>query len=316
MRYAADMKQKLTIPAEFAGNRIDQVLAKLLPEYSRSRLKNWLDNHKITVNNEYWQPKDKVAGNETVVVDAEPEEETIDQPEAISLNIVYEDDDILIINKSAGMVVHPGAGHRTSTMLNALLHHVHQLKNIPRAGIIHRLDKDTSGLLVIAKTLVAHNYLVKQLQWRKISREYQTIVYGELISGSTIKTQIGRHPTHRTKMAVVDADRGKLAVTHYRIIKKPHNFTHLRVKLETGRTHQIRVHMAHIRHPIVGDTVYGGRMRLPKNASAKLIETLQNFKRQALHASKLGLTHPTTREWMEWEAELPKDMQELLENLS
>jgi len=212
-------------------------------------------------------------------------------------------------------VVHPGAGHRASTMLNALLHHAPELKNIPRAGIIHRLDKDTSGLLVITRTLAAHTFLVKQLQQRKISREYETIVYGELTGGGTIATQIGRHPKLRTKMAVVDEEHGKEAITHYRIIKKFRDFTHLRVKLETGRTHQIRVHLAHIHHPIVGDKVYGGRMRLPKNASADLIEMLHSFKRQALHASLLGLIHPITREQMEWQAELPADMQELLKIL-
>lgn len=308
------MKQKLTIPTELAGTRIDQALAKLLPEYSRSLLKTWIDNHKITVNGELWPPKAKVAGDETVVIDVELEKQTTHEPEPIELNIVYEDDDILVINKPVGMVVHPGAGNRASTLLNALLHHTPELKNIPRAGIIHRLDKDTSGLLVIAKTLKAHTYLVRQLQWRKIHREYETIVYGELISGGTIEAQIGRHPTKRTKMAVVDTDRGKIAITHYRIIKKYSNFTHLRVKLETGRTHQIRVHLAHIHHPIVGDHVYG-RIRLPKNAPENLVEALQNFKRQALHASKLGLTHPTSHKWMEWEAKLPQDMQKLIQNL-
>lgn len=309
------MKHKLMIPEELAGNRIDQALAKLLPEYSRSLLKTWLDAHKITVNGEYWLPKTKISGGETVIIEAELEKQITHEAEEMDLNIIYEDDDILIINKPAGMVVHPGAGHRTSTMLNALLHHVPELKNIPRAGIIHRLDKDTSGLLVITKSLTAHTFLVKQLEQRKISREYQTIVYGELISGGVIKTQIGRHPKLRTKMAVVNKDRGKIAVTHYRIIKKFRDFTHLRVMLETGRTHQIRVHLAHIHHPIVGDKVYGGRMRLPKNASADLIETLRNFKRQALHASKLGLIHPITRKQIEWQDKLPADMQELLKLL-
>jgi 23S rRNA pseudouridine1911/1915/1917 synthase len=309
------MKQKLIIPQELAGDRIDQALAKLLPEYSRSKLKTWLDQHKITINGEYWQPKDKVAGGETVIIEAEPKKHVIHEPEAIDLNIIYEDNDILVINKPAGMVVHPGAGHRASTMLNALLHHAPELKNIPRAGIIHRLDKDTSGLLVITKTLAAHTFLVKQLQQRKINREYEAIVYGELISGGTIETQIGRHPTQRIKMAVVDAEHGKLAITHYRIIKKFHDFTHLRVMLETGRTHQIRVHLAHIHHPIVGDKAYGGRIRLPKNAPENLVKILQNFKRQALHASKLGLTHPITQEWMEWQIKLPQDMQELLKLL-
>jgi len=310
------MKHELIIPAELAGDRIDQALAKLLPEYSRSMLKTWLDGHKITVNGEYWQPKAKVSGGETVIIEAELEKQITHEAEEIDLNIIYEDDDILVINKPVGMVVHPGAGHRASTMLNALLHHAPNLQNIPRAGIIHRLDKDTSGLLVITKTLAAHTFLVKQLQQRKISREYQTIVYGELISGGTITTQIGRHSKLRTKMAVVDREHGKEAVTHYRIIKKFRDFTHLRVMLETGRTHQIRVHLAHIHHPIIGDKAYGGRMRLPKNAPAALIETLQNFKRQALHASKLGLTHPITHEWMEWQAELPADMQELLNILT
>jgi len=309
------MKEQLTIPPELAGSRIDQALAKLLPEYSRSLLKNWINEHEITVNGEFWQPKTKVSGGEIVIIDAKPKEQTTDKPEPIELNIVFEDSEILVINKPAGIVVHPGAGNRTSTLLNALLYHVPELKNIPRAGIVHRLDKDTSGLLVIAKTLKAHTYLVRQLQWRKIHREYETIVYGELISGGMIKTQIGRHPTQRIKMAVVDEEHGKTAITHYRIIKKYRDFTHLRVKLETGRTHQIRVHLSHIHHPIVGDQVYGGRMRLPKNAPEKLITTLQNFKRQALHARKLGLIHPTTHELVEWQIELPKDIKQLLTNL-
>lgn len=312
--YAMHMIHKITIPISYQGKRLDKTLAELLPQYSRMCLKNWIDNQKITVNGEFWQPKDKVAGNEIIVLNAELATKTVDQPEAIKLNIIYEDDDILVLNKPAGMVVHPGAGNRQGTLLNALLHHAPQLKKLPRAGIIHRLDKDTSGLLVIAKTITAHTHLTQQLQNRKIVREYEAIVQGELISGATIETDIGRHPRYRTKMAVVTE--GKPAITHYRIIEKFQGVTHIKIKLETGRTHQIRVHMAHIHHPIIGDQVYSSRMRFPKNASAKLIAFLKTFKRQALHACKLGLKHPTSGKWMEWTAPIPADIQELLKIIS
>jgi 23S rRNA pseudouridine1911/1915/1917 synthase len=316
-RMAKIIQHETIIPEDLAGLRLDQALAKLFPQYSRSRLKTWLDNKKIKVNDEYWQPKNKVSGNEKIIIEAKLEEETKHCAESIKLEIIYEDDDIIIVNKPPGMVVHPAIGNRNNTLLNALLHHSPQLKELPRAGIVHRLDKDTSGLLMIAKTLEAHTNLVKQLQDRKILREYKTIVQGSLISGNTIDAPIGRHPRQRIKMAVVDMpNKGKPAITHYRIIERFQNYTYIKVKLETGRTHQIRVHMAHIHHPIVGDQAYGGRLKLPKGASAELIDALQQFKRQALHAYKLGLKHPLTGEFMSWEADIPEDMKILLSIIS
>ncbi len=309
-----NIEHKIIIPEEYAGLRLDQALAKLFPQYSRSRLKQWLENEKIFVNQEVnRRPRDKVQGGEVIEIHAELEDVIAHQAEAIALDIIYEDEAIIVLNKSAGMVVHPAAGQHNSTLLNALLYHAPKLAKLPRAGIVHRLDKDTSGLLVIAKTLEAHTSLVQQLQKRKISREYCAIVLGLLISGGTVDAPIGRHPRQRIKMAVVES--GKPAVTHYRILEKFQDHTYLSVKLETGRTHQIRVHMAHIHHPIVGDQTYAGRMRLPKGASDRLIDELRNFKRQALHASQLGLHHPISGEWMTWQAELPEDMQELLEAL-
>jgi len=305
------IKHTITIPAEYAGLRLDQAIAKLLPEYSRMRIKEWLENKNITINQaQNWRAKDKVKGNEEIELKATLQDETFHAPEAIDLNIVYEDDELIIINKPVGMVVHPAPGNRHHTLLNALLHHAPLLSQLPRAGIIHRLDKDTSGLLVIAKTLPTHTYLVKQLQDRLISREYEAIIQGTLTGGGTIETNMGRHPHKRTQMAVTES--GKPAITHYWIIEKFNAHTHIKVKLETGRTHQIRVHMAHLHHPIVGDTTYGGRMKIPAGASETLIDALQNFKRQALHAKRLAFIHPITLQEMQFEAEIPDDMQQLL----
>lgn len=289
----SNINHTIQIPPEYRDKRIDQALALLLPDYSRSRLKTWLDHGQISIDGKHWRPKDKVQGNETVVIDAKLEETLIDKPENIPLNIVYEDNDILVINKTIGMVVHPAVGNRNNTLLNALLHHAPALAELPRAGIVHRLDKGTSGLLVITKTLQAHMFLVKELKEHKVLREYEAIVLGNMISGGTVNAPIGRHPTKRTLMAI--AENGKSAITHYRIIERFRAHTHLKVQLETGRTHQIRVHMAHIQHPIVGDSTYGGRIKLPKGASAKLIETLRQFKHPALHARRLTLIHPATK---------------------
>lgn len=312
---AKSITHNLTIPAEYAGLRLDQALAKLLPQYSRMRIKEWLEDKKITVDQQQnWRAKDKVKGNEQIAINAALEQEIAYQPEALPLNIIYEDSELIIINKAAGMVVHPAAGNRSHTLLNALLHHAPQLAQLPRAGIIHRLDKDTSGLLVIAKTLPTYTYLVKQLQEHEISREYEAIVQGILTGGGKVETAIGRHPRQRTHMAVTE--NGKPAITHYWIIQRFRGHTHIKVKLETGRTHQIRVHMAHINHPIIGDPTYGGRMKLPQGASAQLIEALKNFKRQALHAKCLAFIHPITQEQLQFEAELPKDMQKLLTTLT
>lgn len=301
---------------ESYGQRLDQVAVDLLPEYSRSRLQQWIKQGKILLNGAISKPKTKVSGGETLQVTIELEQQGEWTAENIPLDIIFEDDSILLINKPVGLVVHPAAGNYTGTLLNALLYHCPELINIPRAGIVHRLDKDTSGLLVVAKTLPAQTHLVKQLQNRAFEREYEAIVYGEMIGGGTVNAAIGRHPVHRVKMAVMkNPQSGKEAITHYRIKERYRNFTALQVKLETGRTHQIRVHMAYIHYPLVGDPVYAGRLRLPPDCDEALKAYLLNFKRQALHALKLGLEHPETGEWLQWQVEAPADMQALKELL-
>lgn len=301
------------IPEDLANKRLDQALNILLPEYSRAKIQNWIKEKQVTINGKLAPQKEKVKTSDQIEINAEVTTEENSQPQKIALDIVYEDQDIIVINKRVGLVVHPGAGQKDNTLMNALLYHAPELKNIPRAGIIHRLDKDTSGLLVITRTLEAHSKLVKELQARNIKREYEAIIYGELTSGGTIEAAISRHKTKRTLMAVNET--GKSAITHYRIIKRFPAFTHIQINLETGRTHQIRVHMAHIGHPIVGDPTYGGRLKIPKGSSEELKNYLQNFKRQALHARKLGLKHPRTNKNMEFTAPLPHDMMQLLELL-
>ncbi|MCY7297107.1 23S rRNA pseudouridine(1911/1915/1917) synthase RluD [Alteromonas sp. a30] len=295
-----------TLTFSHAGKRMDQVLAELFPDYSRSRIKEWILAGGVKINGEVVdKPRTKLLGSEAVEIEGKIEVQTAHEAQAIDLPIIYEDDDIIIINKPMGIVVHPGAGNRDNTMLNALLNHCPGIDVVPRAGIVHRLDKDTTGLMVVAKTIPAHTHLVAELQAREISREYEAIVNGVLVAGGTVDAPIGRHPTKRTSMAV--RHDGRESVTHYRIIEKFKDFTHLRLKLESGRTHQIRVHMSHLRHPLVGDPLYGGRTRLPKGASQELIDTLRGFSRQALHAVQLGLFHPTSGEWMTWQAPLPED---------
>lgn len=302
------------IPSELAGTRLDQALAQLFPEHSRMRLKQWVQEHYVTVNNQFGKPSDKVKGGEKITISVPSSaltEQTSDwQAQELPLSIIYEDDDILIINKPAGVVVHPASGNRDGTLLNALLHHIPAVKNLPRAGIVHRLDKDTSGLLVIAKSLIAHTHLVKQLQARDVKRAYLAVVKGVMIAGSTIDAPIGRHPTKRTHMAILES--GKQAITHYRVKEKFRHHTLVDVSLDTGRTHQIRVHLAHIRYPIVGDMTYGGRLSLPGDLSPELINYLRQFKRQALHAYKLGLIHPTTQQYMEWECPVASDIEKLI----
>jgi len=295
---------------EMAGRRLDQVLAELLPDFSRSRLQQWVKAGDITVDGKRMRPKDKLLGGEQIALRVELEADTTFKPEAIPLDIVYEDDTILVINKPAGLVVHPAAGNWQGTLLNALLYHHPPIAAVPRAGIVHRLDKETSGLLVVAKTVEAQTALVEQLQARSFTREYDAVVCGVLTGGGTVDAPIGRHPVDRKRMAVVR--NGKPAVTHYRLAERFRAHTHIKVRLETGRTHQIRVHMAHQRYPLVGDPVYGGRLRIPPASSESLQEMLRTFPRQALHASRLGLTHPKTGEHMEWDAPLPEDMQRLL----
>ncbi len=305
---------KAVIDTRHAGKRLDQVLALLFPDYSRSRLQEWLKEGMVTLDGApATRPRDKVLGGEEVVLHARQEDRVEDLPQSIPLDLLYEDDALLVINKPAGLVVHPAAGNPDGTMLNALLHYDAGLAQIPRAGIVQRLDKDTSGVLVVARTLAAHNSLVAQLQARSMKREYRAIVCGVLTAGGRVDEPIGRHPRQRLKMAVIPG--GKPAVTHYRVLERFRAHSYLQVNLETGRTHQIRVHMAHIHYPLVGDPLYGGRLRIPAGASQELAEGLRGFKRQALHARMLGLEHPVTGEWLEWGVELPADLQELLERM-
>lgn len=301
---------ELTVPAEYRGSRLDQAAAQLFPEYSRSQLQLWIKAGQLTVNGREAKAKEKLAGGELVLLRAELQDQGDWEPEAIDLDIVYEDEHILVINKPAGLVVHPAAGNHTGTLLNALLAHNEQQIKLPRAGIVHRLDKDTSGLMVVAKTLSAATNLVAQLQSRSVSRIYQAVVIGTLTGGGLVDEPIGRHPSQRTKMAVVSS--GKEARSHYRVTERFSAHTLVQVKLETGRTHQIRVHMAHIRHPLVGDSTYAGRFKIPKGIDAELVSVLQNFNRQALHATELALVHPHTVELMQWQVPPPEDFQALV----
>ena len=299
------------ISDECAGMRLDQALAQLFSEYSRGQITKWIKAGKVTVNNKQLRPRDAVMGGEQINIAVHIE--VVDDTwiaEDINLDIIHEDDDLMIINKEAGMVVHPGAGNHNGTLVNALLNHAPQLEGIPRAGIVHRIDKGTTGLLMIAKTLPAHNALVSQLQERTVLREYQAIALGVMTAGGTVEEPVGRHPVDRKRMAVVGS--GKHAVTHYRVAHRYRAHTHIRCKLETGRTHQIRVHMAHIRYPLLGDPVYGGRLRLPKNASDVCREALQKFRRQALHAGSLGFIHPGTGQEVSWQVDMPQDMIDIL----
>lgn len=298
------------VGAEHAGKRLDQVLAELFDGYSRSRLQHWVKEQRVLLDGAPCRAKDKVWGGETLWLDPVPDTEVVDQPQEIPLQVLFEDEALLVIDKPAGLVVHPAAGNPDGTLLNALLHHVPQLSQVPRAGIVHRLDKDTSGLLVVAKTLQAQNHLVQQLQARTVKREYRAVAEGLITSGGRIDEPIGRHPVNRLRMAVVSD--GKSAVTHYRVLERYRGHTDLQVRLETGRTHQIRVHLAYIHHPLLGDPLYGGRIRIPAGASVELREMLQPFRRQALHAVRLELLHPESGESMAWESPLPGDMTELL----
>ncbi|MGD2117452.1 MAG: 23S rRNA pseudouridine(1911/1915/1917) synthase RluD [Chromatiales bacterium] len=301
------------VPDELAGQRLDQVMSALFEDYSRSRLTQWIREGLVTVDDQIRRPKDRLLGGENLALQLEERDETGFSAEPIPLDIVFEDDSMLVLNKPAGLVVHPAAGNWQGTLLNGLLYHVPQLAGLPRAGIVHRLDKDTTGLMVVAKTELAHKSLVAQLQQRTVSREYRAIVTGVLTGGGTVDEPIGRHPVHRTRMAVHPL--GKPAITHYRIGEKFRAHTYVKIKLETGRTHQIRVHMAYIHHPIVGDPLYAGRSRIPAGVSETLKQKIRDFPRQALHARRLTLQHPVSDETLSWGAPLPEDMQQLLQAL-
>ena len=304
-----------TVPYGLAGSRLDQVLAELFSDYSRSKLQTWIRAGRVEVNDAIMlSPKAKLDGGEEITLDAEAEVVIESTPEPIPLDIVFEDDSLLIVNKPAGLVVHPAVGNWHGTLLNALLNHDANLETLPRAGIVHRIDKETSGLLMVAKTLQAHNSLTQQLQEREITREYLAVTRGRMTAGGRVEEPIGRHPTDRKRYTVRES--GKFAVTHYRVVQRFAHHTLVQLMLETGRTHQIRVHMAHIRYPLFGDPVYGGRFQMPPNCGAALEKELRSFKRQALHAAKLGLVHPVTEDYLEWEQPLPDDMVRLVKALA
>jgi 23S rRNA pseudouridine1911/1915/1917 synthase len=298
------------VPVEMAGQRLDQALAVLFPDYSRSRLQAWIRAGRVHVDGRVLRPRDRVDGGEQVTLDAELESRTDAGPEPIRLNVLHEDEEILVIDKPAGLVVHPGAGNPSGTLVNALLHHRPELRALPRAGLVHRLDKDTSGVMVVAGTPGAHASLVRQLLERRVSREYEAVCLGVLTGGGTVDAPLARHPVDRKRMTVREG--GRPAVTHYRVLDRFRGHTHILCLLETGRTHQIRVHMAHVRHPLVGDPVYGGRLAIPAGASAVLIAALRGFKRQALHAVRLSFLHPGSGETVRFAAPLPEDLARLL----
>jgi 23S rRNA pseudouridine1911/1915/1917 synthase len=303
----------LRLPAQAAGLRFDQALARALPQYSRARLQAWIESGAVQVDGRPLRAKDRVLGGEQVRIEARLATHTVAAAEAIPLTVTFQDRTLLIINKPPGLVVHPGAGNARHTLQNALLALDPQLALLPRAGLVHRLDKDTSGLLVVARTPEAHAALIAAMAARKIGREYLAVCTGAMTAGGTVEEPIGRHRTQRTRMAV-RAD-GRPAVTRYRLAKRFRAHTLVRVELETGRTHQIRVHLAHIGFPVVGDPLYAGRRRVPAGCTPALAAVLRAFPRQALHAARLKLTHPVTGREHAWEAPLPEDMQSLLKAL-
>jgi 23S rRNA pseudouridine1911/1915/1917 synthase len=304
------IQRELRVGTRQAGLRLDQTLAELIPEFSRNRLQRWIDEGRVLVDGAPRRRRDRVWGGEALRLDAVLESDTGDRPEPMPLHVLFEDDQLLVVHKPAGLVVHPAAGNRDGTLLNALLYRVPTLGSLPRAGIVHRLDKDTSGLLVVAKTLEAHHALVGQLKERSVHREYRALVVGELVAGGVVDAPIGRHASQRTRMAVVTG--GRPALTRYRVLERFPGHSLLAVELETGRTHQIRVHLAHLHHPLVGDRVYGARPRPPKGCPEALTFALRQFPRQALHAIRLGLVHPRTGEHLEWELPMEQDLEALL----
>jgi 23S rRNA pseudouridine1911/1915/1917 synthase len=306
------IRHEAVVPLSAAGRRFDQALAEMFPDYSRSRLTAWIKAGAVTLDGAPAVPRQLLKGGEQVRLEAELETEVSSAPEAIDLDIVHEDEHLLVLNKPAGLVVHPGAGNPAGTVLNALLHHDPALALLPRAGIVHRLDKDTSGLMVVARTLAAHTALVDMLSRHDVERQYEAIVLGPLIAGGTVDAPIGRHHSDRLRQAVRDEDDGKHAITHYRLRERFRAHTLIQCNLETGRTHQIRVHMAHIGHPLVGDPLYGGGLKLPKRATPELVATLRGFRRQALHAEHLSFGHPVTGEALSFEAARPDDVDALI----
>lgn len=304
---------EIVIPEKFKGKRLDLALSKLFPEHSRSRIQSWIKAGEVEVNNSKYKQRNVVNSGDIIKINTTLKNIDKHQAEHIGLDVIHEDKAIIILNKPAGLVVHPGAGNQKHTLVNALLHFDEKLDVLPRAGIIHRLDKDTTGIMIIARTIESYTYLVNELQKRNIKRNYKAIICGQLVTGGVIENKIGRHPVHRTKMAVTD--KGKLATTHYRIIKKFQHYTYLDIQLGTGRTHQIRVHMNNEKHPIIGDPLYGKNTFIKKGIDASLREFIKNFKRQALHAYNLEFTHPISKKIISLKAELPDDMNNLIKIL-
>jgi len=314
MSMTREISLSAEVPEQLSGNRLDQIAARLFPDYSRSKLQSWIRDGALLVNDKQLRPKDRLQGGDILSVEAELVATETWSAEPIPLDIIFEDEHLLIVNKSANMVVHPAAGNRTGTLLNGLLNYYPCLAELPRAGIVHRLDKDTTGLMVVAKSHTGHTDLARQLRERTVSREYEAIVKGVLTGGGTLNAPLGRHPVNRKKRAVQKL--GQEAITHYRVITRFRSHTHVQVKLETGRTHQIRAHFAYINHPLVGDQLYGGRLGLPAACSVTFAECLKNFQRQALHACRLQLCHPISGESQAWECHRPLDMERLLEQLT
>ena len=304
-----------TIPLSAAGRRFDQALAGLFPDFSRSRLAEWIKSGDALLDGAKVRPRDPVKGGELVSVAAVAGIETRALPEDIPLEILHLDADVLVVNKPAGLVVHPGAGNPNGTLANALLHFDPKLVEVPRAGIVHRLDKDTSGLMVVARNLRAHAALVDQLSKREVHRQYLAVAFGRMVAGGTVHAPIGRHPNDRIRMAVLKEGQGRDAITHYRVRERFRAHSLIECRLETGRTHQIRVHMAHVRHPLVGDPLYGGGLKLPRGATPDLAAMLQGFRRQALHAEALAFVHPASGETLSVSAPVPADFNALLDAL-
>lgn len=307
------IQQQLTIDEQTSGMRLDQALAQLMPEYSRSKIQDWIKQGFITLNQARVRPREKVFDGDSLVLDIPPTTKTYDRPEAIEFGIIHEDPDLFVINKPAGLVVHPAAGHQSGTLVNGLLHRDSSLEQLPRAGIVHRLDKDTTGVMVVARTLQAHTALVEALQEREVKREYIAVAQGLITAGRTIDAPMARHPVDRKRMAI--REDGKDAVTHFRVAERYRAHCLIEVQLETGRTHQIRVHLASIRHPLLGDQTYGGRLTIASGIGDSLEQAIRRFKRQALHARRLTFNHPSSGETMSFEADLPADLQQLIEVL-
>ncbi|GAA0693074.1 23S rRNA pseudouridine1911/1915/1917 synthase [Dyella sp. SG562] len=309
------IRHEATVPLSAAGWRFDRALAEMFPDYSRSRLAAWIKAGAVTLDGAAAPPRHLLRGGEQVRLEAELAAEVELEPEDIALEVVHQDEHLLVLNKPAGLVVHPGAGNAAGTLLNALLHHDPKLAELPRGGIVHRLDKDTSGLMVVARSLAAHTALVDMLSRHEVERQYEAVVMGLLVAGGTVDAPIGRHMGDRLRQAVRDEEDGKRAVTHYRLRERFRAHALLQCSLETGRTHQIRVHMAHIGHPLVGDPLYGGGLRLPKGASPELVAALRGFRRQALHAERLAFEHPVSGEPLSFTAARPADLDALINTL-